>query len=165
MSTITIQTEGRRHYLVGDTYPIKSAIRAAGCKWDADKGAWWTGKRETAEALAAKVRAGAVKARASYTKLDDGSWGVRVPGAVVAGSTVEVETKSGRVSTETIAAIVRVDGDRTICSIVQRARTPRYQRDYGDGRSYRRSRDYNQALRNYRATGDYYGSGLYDEES
>jgi hypothetical protein len=57
--TITIQSEGRRHYLVGNTYPIKDAIRAAGCKWDADRKSWWTGKRETAEALAAKLSGGA----------------------------------------------------------------------------------------------------------
>jgi len=54
---IEIRTEGRRHYLRGDTYPLKDALRAAGCKWDADAKAWWTGKRETAEQLAAQLGA------------------------------------------------------------------------------------------------------------
>ena len=48
---ITIETEGRRHYLIGNTYPIKDRLRAAGAKWDGDRRAWWTGKRELAEKL------------------------------------------------------------------------------------------------------------------
>jgi len=52
---IEIRTEGRRHYLRGDTYPLKDALRAAGCKWDADAKAWWTGKRETAESIVEQV--------------------------------------------------------------------------------------------------------------
>jgi len=43
------------HYLVGNTYPIKDAIRQAGCKWDADARCWYTGKRDRAEELVAKV--------------------------------------------------------------------------------------------------------------
>jgi hypothetical protein len=49
---ITIQSEGRRHYLIGNTYPLKDQIRGAGCKWDGDRKAWWTGKRDVAEQLA-----------------------------------------------------------------------------------------------------------------
>lgn len=165
--TIQIDTRGRRHYLVGDTYPVRAAIKDAGCKWDPDAKAWWTGKRETAEVLAAKVSSGAVKAVASYAKLQDGSWGVRVPGAVAAGATITVETKSGSRKQETILAVLSTDERGSVCSIKPRERAPRRsQPDHGDGRSYRRGdRDYNMALRNYRATGDYYGSGLYDEES
>ncbi len=134
--TISITSEGRRHYLVGDTYPIKGAIRSAGCKWDPERKAWWTGKRETAESIVASVATGAVQARASYTKLGDGSWGVRVPGTIAVGATAEVETRSGAVKSETIAAIVQVDGDRTICSVVQRERITRSngRTGYGYGR-------------------------------
>lgn len=53
MSTITIQSEGRRHYIVGNTFPIKDQLRAAGCKWDGARRAWWTGKRDVAESLVA----------------------------------------------------------------------------------------------------------------
>ena len=49
---ITVETQGRRHYLLGDTYPIKDRLRAAGAKWDADRRAWWTGKREIAAEIA-----------------------------------------------------------------------------------------------------------------
>ena len=48
---ITIQSAGRRHYLVGNTYPIKDKLRRAGCKWDGDRKAWWTGKLDVAEEL------------------------------------------------------------------------------------------------------------------
>jgi hypothetical protein len=50
--TITIQSEGRRHYLLGNTYPIKDQLRSAGAHWDADRKAWWTSKRDVAERLA-----------------------------------------------------------------------------------------------------------------
>lgn len=47
--TIAIETQGRRHYLRGNTFAIKDTLRAAGAKWDPEAKAWWTGKRETAE--------------------------------------------------------------------------------------------------------------------
>lgn len=46
--TISIETQGRRHYIRGNTFPIKDALRAAGFKWDGDAKAWWTGKLEVA---------------------------------------------------------------------------------------------------------------------
>lgn len=50
--TITIQSEGRRHYLIGDTYSIRNQLRAAGAHWDGDRKAWWTSKRDVAESFA-----------------------------------------------------------------------------------------------------------------
>lgn len=52
-AAIQIDSQGRRHYLRGNTYPIKDALRDAGCKWDGAEKAWWTGKREVAERLLA----------------------------------------------------------------------------------------------------------------
>lgn len=52
MSEITVEKEGRRHYIVGNTYPIKDALRDAGCRWDGDRKAWWTGKAEIAAQFA-----------------------------------------------------------------------------------------------------------------
>lgn len=70
---IKIEKEGRRHYLVGNTYPIKDALRSAGCKWDADRRAWWTGKADVAEELAGK----APEASAAATSTpQDGTVGV-----------------------------------------------------------------------------------------
>jgi len=51
VAQITIETRGRRHYLIGQTYPLREQLRAAGAHWDAEARAWWTGQRETAEAL------------------------------------------------------------------------------------------------------------------
>ena len=50
---ITIQPEGRRIYLMGNTYPIKNKIKGIGGKWDADRRAWWVGssKRDKVESL------------------------------------------------------------------------------------------------------------------
>lgn len=53
--TIEIQTEGRRHYLAGNTYPIRDRLRAAGAKWDPDRRMWWTGKKEVAEQIVAEA--------------------------------------------------------------------------------------------------------------
>lgn len=52
MSNITIEKVGRRHYVRGNTYPIKDQLRAAGCKWDPDAKAWWTGKAPVAAQFA-----------------------------------------------------------------------------------------------------------------
>ena len=51
--SITIQIEGRRNYLVGNTYPIRARLQGAGCHWDAERRAWWTGDKERAIDLAA----------------------------------------------------------------------------------------------------------------
>lgn len=56
---IAVQSEGRRHYLTGDTYSVKDRLRGAGCKWDPERRAWWTGKQETAEQLVAQLQSGA----------------------------------------------------------------------------------------------------------
>jgi hypothetical protein len=52
MSNITFQEEGRRVYVLGDTFPIKNAIKEAGGHWDSDRKAWWIGaaKRPVIEA-------------------------------------------------------------------------------------------------------------------
>lgn len=52
--TVTIEKQGRRYYIAGNTYPIKDQLRAAGCKWDPDRKQWWTGKKDVAERLASK---------------------------------------------------------------------------------------------------------------
>ena len=31
----------KRAYLIGDTFCIKNALKAAGCKWDPEKKAWY----------------------------------------------------------------------------------------------------------------------------
>lgn len=59
--TIQIDSRGRRHYLIGNTFPIKNAIKAAGCRWDPEAKAWWTGKRETADALVSQLVSKAAK--------------------------------------------------------------------------------------------------------
>jgi hypothetical protein len=44
-----VEKIGRRYYITGQTYAAKDAIKAAGCKWDPNRRAWWTGKKEVAE--------------------------------------------------------------------------------------------------------------------
>ena len=48
---IKIEKSGRRYYILGDTYPIKDRLRNAGCNWDPDRKAWWTGKQDVADRL------------------------------------------------------------------------------------------------------------------
>lgn len=61
--TVTIEQVGRRYYLKGDTYPIKDVLRGAGCRWDARRKQWWTGKKEVAERLASTDHAPAGEAK------------------------------------------------------------------------------------------------------
>lgn len=131
--TIKIETRGRRHYVIGNTYPIRAELRGAGCKWDPDAQAWYSGKRETVESFAAKVAAGEVQAEASYRKLPDGSWGVLVPGTATVGAEVTVRTKAGATKTETVLAVLETTELGSLCSVAQRARK-------SSGRSYSRPR-------------------------
>jgi len=57
--SISLQTEGRRTYITGNTYPHRDAIRSIGAHWDADRKMWWTAKRDEAQALVAKLGAAA----------------------------------------------------------------------------------------------------------
>lgn len=104
MANITIKSEGRRHYLLGDTFAIKDKLRNAGAKWDGDRRAWWTGKKDVAEQFAGGVAAAPVSGdaapsseRATDTLTDDS----RVAGkAVYKGKSYllvwEGETRRGR---------------------------------------------------------------------
>ena len=49
---ITIERQGQRVYLVGDTYAVKDRIKAMGGHWDGERRAWWIGAAKAAEAQA-----------------------------------------------------------------------------------------------------------------
>lgn len=72
---ISVQHEGRRFYLVGNTFPIKDQLRSCGAKWDADRRAWWTSKLDVAERFAGAEPAASSDAapdsRPSDTLTDD----------------------------------------------------------------------------------------------
>jgi hypothetical protein len=55
-TAIKIEKSGRRYYLLGNTYSIKDQLRNAGCNWDSDRRAWWTGKPEIAEKFVGEVK-------------------------------------------------------------------------------------------------------------
>jgi hypothetical protein len=55
--TITIDQQGRRFYLRGNTFSIKDRLRSAGCKWDPDAKCWYTGKRELADQFVSQFQA------------------------------------------------------------------------------------------------------------
>ena len=61
--------------------------------------------------------------QATYTKLRDGSWGVRVIGAAVtAGQSLTVNTKAGEAKGETIDRVLWSGDGASICSVVARKR-------------------------------------------
>lgn len=51
--SLSIQLEGGRAYLLGNTYPHRDAIRAIGGHWDKGRKMWWTTEHEKARALVA----------------------------------------------------------------------------------------------------------------
>jgi hypothetical protein len=59
---------------------------------------------------------------ASYTKLHNGTWGIRVKGSTSQGATVEVTTKAGVVKTETVQRVLWSGNGTSICAITY---TPR----------------------------------------
>jgi hypothetical protein len=48
---VMIESTGRRHYIVGNTFPLREKLRAMGAHWDADRKAWWTAKLDAAKEL------------------------------------------------------------------------------------------------------------------
>lgn len=41
--SVTLQKEGVRTYVIGDTYPIKDQLKEQGCHFDRDRKQWWIG--------------------------------------------------------------------------------------------------------------------------
>ena len=62
---------------------------------------------------------------ATYTKLKDGSWGVRAAGKLAAGATITVTKKDGSTKTETVKSVLWTGPDSktretiSLCSIAQ----------------------------------------------
>ena len=77
----------------------------------------WASGGSAAPAPAAPAPAGA-----TYAKLRDGSWGVRVTGPAAAGQSVTVRKKDGTSKVERIAAVVWEGDGVTLCSIEARER-------------------------------------------
>lgn len=53
----------------------------------------------------------------TFTKLKDGTWGVRVEGATKAGATVVVQKKDGSTATEKIKAVLWSGQGVSLCSL------------------------------------------------
>lgn len=70
MPQITVEKVARRHYIVGNTYPIKDRLKAAGCKWDNERKQWWTAKAEVAAQIASIEIADAQPKRDETVDLD-----------------------------------------------------------------------------------------------
>jgi hypothetical protein len=72
MSTITLETVGRRVYLRGNTYPVRDQLSAGGAKWDPEQKGWYLGvqRRELAERLAAQ--SGAAQQAAARREREEG---------------------------------------------------------------------------------------------
>lgn len=54
---------------------------------------------------------------ATYTKLKDGTWGVRVNGTITAGATATVTKKSGETKTEKIGRVLWTGNGVSLCSV------------------------------------------------
>lgn len=98
--SISVETVGRRHYIVGLPYHLRDRAKSAGCRWDADRRAWWSGVAATAE----QVVAAAASAPTTAAEKADG------PATVVAGR-ARYTSREGRVST--VYMVGRVDRGRT----------------------------------------------------
>lgn len=56
-------------------------------------------------------------AKATYTKLKDESWGIRVQGTVAAGDTVTVAKRDGSTKQEVVLAVLWTGEGVSLCSI------------------------------------------------
>lgn len=99
---------------------------------------------------------------ATYTKLRDGSWGIRVAsGNIKMGAAVLVRKQSGETKTETVRQVIWHDANTSICSI-ERAAAPRtnFSSRTSTERTYMRRHGWD----GVHGSPSYYSSGMYDEE-
>lgn len=74
----------------------------------------------------------------TYTKLKDGSWGLRIEGSATPGQTVSISTKGGAVKTEIVGAVLWTGKDNktkqtiSLCSKSEGSLAKSYRRP-GDG--------------------------------
>jgi hypothetical protein len=117
--TITVRSEGRRHYIAGLPFDLKDTAKEAGCRWDPDLKMWWSGKSEVAIEVVQRAQSRQVQvvqqreersanAQADAAargvlaghpaKLPSGDWGVKVLSQArpVAGAKVTVTTLQGK---------------------------------------------------------------------
>jgi hypothetical protein len=108
--TISVQVEGRRAYIVGNTYPVRDAIRAAGAHWDGERKAWWTGKKEEAEQLIARLNQSA----AAQSKTPrDGLNSVVAGRAEYKGKTYYIAGRVNR-GDDSVSAVTTQDGAKIL---------------------------------------------------
>jgi hypothetical protein len=94
---------------------------------------------------------------ATYTKLRDGSWGIRSTREVVPGMSVVVTKKGGEAKNERVARIIWTDGKVWLASIKPRAK--------GGGNAPRREDCRKYGWDGVHGSPSYYSSGQYDEDS
>lgn len=79
---------------------------------------------------------------ATYTKLKDGSWGVRVSGKASRGAALDVTKKDGSRKSEKVRKVLWTGKDEktgaiiSLCSIAPTAHAPRMHSHDHDGMSY-----------------------------
>lgn len=160
--TIKVEKQGRRFYITGDTYPLRTQLRTAGCKWDPTKKAWWTGKASVAASFE-----DAIARPARWTRLDDGAWGVVVRDRPELGRDVTVTKRDGSTSTVEIAAILgQNEHGEWICSIPaqKQSQSPRRRTQTAPQRtSCRGCRGPIRDAPHHRAMDGYCGSCAFDE--
>jgi hypothetical protein len=146
VSTIQIITEriGHRTYLRGNTYGVKDLIKAAGGHWDGDEKAWWFGSDERAQEIAAKCATTTPKATAGWTKLADGTWGLRGQN-MTPGGKVTVSKRDGAREEHVVASILSNDAQGWQVATIQKQASSSSRRPSGGFRGNYRGNGGNRA--------------------
>jgi len=58
----TINKVGRRYYIEGTSFENRHIPKQAGCRWDPERRAWWTGKASLADEVVSKLTDGSAPA-------------------------------------------------------------------------------------------------------
>lgn len=106
---IVVEKTGRRFYLRNTPFSAKGRIKSAGCKWDPESKAWYTGKAEVAAELARELSELPAKLEGFPRKMDDGTWGAFLPATKTAdvrpGAEVTITSRSGKSWTARVSAV------------------------------------------------------------
>jgi len=96
--------------ITGNTFAVKDQLKALGGRWNADAKGWDVPDDRAERAREIVASAGERTFPASFSRLADGSWGIRGKG-LAAGAKVAVRKREGSTSTETVGRVLSTDSE------------------------------------------------------
>lgn len=110
---IKIERTGRRSYIIGNTYAIKDALKAAGAHWDGERRAWWLGDDTAAKSLVERCGKAACEPKTAAPAAQGLTEDSKIAGKATYKGRPYLLLWSGRTSRGEAAKLAFADGSKT----------------------------------------------------